>query len=319
MPYQNLEGSDIYGVTRRLIELRTVLRRGPHNVAQIIAALPDAYTADRDGKRQVRRDLENLRALGYALERTGHPSVWHLVGEAASPSDADLRVLQLLRDSFGPQHPLAPQIKQFIERHTSLLAPAQQRQWAQPSVLRLALKPAIDYRQCEPLIVWLQEAIQANVQIELEYAARDSPGFLLHPRLDPYELEYSEGHFYLQAFSYRSGTPLQLRLDRIRWSSDTPRRLATPQAQRQQRPQISFVYELPASFASSGVSERFTIYGVERAGDVVRIAASDSSEFRIVRILLGYGEHARLVSGPTSLMEQMRETVRQMAAHYGKI
>ncbi len=47
------------------------------------------------------------------------------------------------------------------------------------------------------------------------------------------------------------------------------------------------------------------------------VEASDPSEFRIIRTLLSYGEHAVLLDGPPTLMEKMRQTVAQMAANYG--
>jgi predicted DNA-binding transcriptional regulator YafY len=49
----------------------------------------------------------------------------------------------------------------------------------------------------------------------------------------------------------------------------------------------------------------------------VTIEASDISEFRIVKILLSYGEHALLIDGPPSLLERMRQAVTQMALQYG--
>jgi len=48
----------------------------------------------------------------------------------------------------------------------------------------------------------------------------------------------------------------------------------------------------------------------------VTIQASDTSEFRIVRTLLSYGEHALLLDGPPSLLERMRNSVKLLCEQY---
>jgi len=62
--------------------------------------------------------------------------------------------------------------------------------------------------------------------------------------------------------------------------------------------------------------ERFTIKAIRHLGEHIEIDASEFSEFQIIRTLLGYGEHAQLVSGPDSLFNELRRVVEAMYANY---
>src|SRR5262249_40647461 len=129
---------------------------------------------------------------------------------------------------------------------------------------------------------------------------------------------YTDRHFYLIAFNYRYGSILPFRIDRIVQDTqqDSPHIFnSSQQPRRKQRP-IIFTYRLPTSFADGGVSERFTILSSSMDEQYVTIQASDTSEFRIVRTLLGYGEHALLLDGPPSLSERMRNSVKLLCEQY---
>jgi predicted DNA-binding transcriptional regulator YafY len=201
---------------------------------------------------------------------------------------------------------------------TGHLSDSQRALWQRQPALRAPLDPAIDYRDCAELIRWLEAAINQRRQITFLYRARGQSEPIWHERLDPYEIEYTDRHFYLVAFNYRYGSILLFRIDRIVQDpqQDSPHLLHSRQQQRRKQKPIVFTYRLPVSFVDGGVSERFTILSVTTDDQYAIIQASDTSEFRIVRTLLGYGEHALLLDGPPSLMKQMRDSVRLMWEHY---
>jgi predicted DNA-binding transcriptional regulator YafY len=304
-------------VVERLIRLRDALAQSPCTYTDLVAVLPAYYRADETSRRQFRRDLESLESLGYRVRRYDGPRRW-AVESAGSLSDKSVETLTYIRAAFPEQHPLAPRVQALLGALTAHLTPAQQRLWEREPPWRLALQPVIDYSPTAPLIAWLDDAIRQRRQIALLYRAQGRPEPLLHPRLDPYDLEYSDHHFYLSAYSYRFGSVLSFRIDRIVSDPErsSPTLLADMQQPRRERPEIHFTYRLSAAIAEGGVSERFTIRAVQRDGDGVVVRASDTSEFRIVRVLLAYGEKATLLDGPPSLLERMRKTVALMAAAY---
>lgn len=313
-----LEEQDVYAVVRRLLQLRDWLRTGPHDFPAIIAYMPGDYTDDENGKRQFRRDLRNLEALGYTINRHQRPLRWSLSAGAHLLSDDDVQALVHIREAFSENHPLAPTIADLLGRLTGQLSAQQQTLWQRRPALRAPLNPAIDYTDCAELIRTLERAISQRQQIALLYRARGKSEPLLHERLDPYEIEYTDRHFYLVAFSYRYGSILSFRIDRIVQdrSQESPRVLHNAQQPRRERKPIIFTYRLPASFADGGVSERFTILSFTVDQQFVTVQASDISEFRIVRTLLGYGEHAVLLHGPPALIERMRKAVNLMWENY---
>lgn len=307
-----------YGVIARLAQLRDLLVVAPRTLPEVAAALPDDYAEDAASSRRLRRDLASLRHLGYSVRRYEQPLRWAIEHAIPLLSDADVEALTYIRTAFTEHHPLSPQIQKLLDRLTTQLPPAQQRIWEREPAWRLALQPAIDYSAASALIAQLDDAIRRRRQVALLYRSPGRPAPILHPRLDPYDLEYVDRHFYLSAYSYRFGAILTFRLDRIvdDPARESPRLLNDTQQPRRQRPPIHFTYRLAAALADGGVSERFTIHTTRREGDHVIVEASDTSEFRIVRVLLAYGEKALLLNGPPTLLERMRAAVAQMARAY---
>lgn len=310
--------NEIYAVVRRLLDLRDRLRVAPQDFAAIVAHLPGGYINDETGKRQFRRDLRNLEALGYTIERHRRPLRWSLSTSTHLLSDADVQTLAYIREAFTEQHPLAPSTAALLHRLTEQLSGAQQMIWQRRPALRAPLHPAIDYSNCMELIQTLERAIEQRRQITFLYRAHGKNEPIRHERLDPYEIEYTDRHFYLVAFSYRYGSILSFRIDRIVQDvlQESPYLLPDMQQQQRKSKPIFFSYRLPASFAEGGVSERFTILSFTKDSQHVTISASDTSEFRIVRTLLGYGEHAVLLDGPPTLLARMQQSVNLMQNNY---
>lgn len=314
----NLPSSDLYGVIERLLRLRDLLRREPRSSAEVLAKMPDDYADGEAGRRQLRRDLHNLEALGYIIQRQGRPVQFFIAAGTPILSDEDISTLAYLRDMFTSVHPLSRRVHQLINHLTRHLTEKQCRQWQRRAALCMPLSPALDYRGSEDLLSWLEQTILNRRQIGFLYHSKrgEQRSARWHPRVDPYEIEYTDRQFFLVAYSYQYHAILTYRIDRIIQDTrqDSPRLLATLQLPRRERKPIFFTYRLPASFADGGVSERFTIHAVHHHESSVIIEASDTSEFRIVRTLLAYGEHALLLDAPPSLLERMRKTV---AAMYG--
>lgn len=309
---------DVYALIKRLLHLRDLLRNGAIDFSNIVKHMPGEYIDDASGKRLFRRDLHNLEALGYTIMRHQRPLRWSLEASTHLLSDDDVLALAHVRDAFNNNHPLTPTVHKVLEHLTSSLSEKQETIWYRQTVLRAPLNPAIDYSNCTELIQILERAISQRQQISFLYQARGKLEALLHDRLDAYEIEYADRHFYLIAFSYRYGSIISFRIDRIIQDAarESPRILPNMQQPRREPKPIFFTYRLPASFADGGISERFTICSYAADKEYVTIQASDTSEFRIVRILLGYGEHAQLLAGPPTLMECMRQTVKLMYANY---
>lgn len=309
---------ELYDVTSRLIRLRSLLLQQPSSFEDIVAILADCYPDDASGNRKVRRDVHNLQALGYTVSESDKPKRWHITSSPHVFSPQELETLAHIREMFMDGHPLHAAVQRLLADATRNLSVAQQVIWNRRPAFRVPLKPAIDYSQCASLIAFLERAITERHQVAFLYQARGSDEPILQTRLDPYEIEFTERHFYLIAFSYRFGSTLMFRIDRIvqDQAQESPRMLPDRQQLRRERRQIYFTYQLPASFASGGVSERFTIHAVRNLGDIVEIDASDPSEFRIIRTLLAYGEHTTLIAGPQSLFDQMRAIVVAMAGKY---
>ncbi len=312
------DGAQPYGVVARLMALRDILLVAPRTFTDVVAALPDTYADDEASRRQLRRDLDNLQCLGYAVRRYDRPRRWFIESAAHLLADDDVEALTYVRAAFTEHHPLSPKMQGLLDRLTARLPPAQQHIWEREPAWRIALQPVIDYSAAAPLITWLDDAIRKRRQIALLYRSQGRQEPILHPRLDPYDFEYTDRHLYLSAYSYRFGSVLTFRIDRIidDLERGSPILLPDTQQPRRARPQIRFTYRMSAGLADGGVSERFTIHAVHREGDDVIVDASDTSEFRIIRVLLAYGEKATLVEAPPSLLERMRQVVVQMAKVY---
>lgn len=288
----------------RLIRLRHILHATPQSFASIAAALPDDYTADASGQRKLLRDIEALQAIGYTIEQRTQPAPphWHIRIGPPLLSDQDVQALRYIRAAFPIGSPYTPPVAQLLEALTAQLTPAQRQVWQRPLAVQLAVAPVQDYQHTAALLQWLEQAIRDRHQISLRYHARQREHPIWHPRLDPYQIVYQDEQFFLEAYSYGRNRILQFRLDRIVYDphGDEPSPVRLPSLYQGKRTptEIIFRYKLTASFTREGVSARFTIIEVEEREGVSIITASHPNELHIIRTLLAYGEHARLLDGP---------------------
>ena len=183
--------SGVYGVVRRLRKLCAVLREGPYDFRTITEKMPGNYDDGPSGQRRFRRDVPNLRALGYTVDRVGRPARWYVSAGPSFVSDEDVQAMIHVRDAFAGGHPQAPAVQRWLQKLTSQISGAQAKLWQRRPALRVPLEPAIDYSDCTALIEWLEEAIGKQQQIRFLYRSPTSPTPVLHRKLDPYQIDYT--------------------------------------------------------------------------------------------------------------------------------
>jgi predicted DNA-binding transcriptional regulator YafY len=262
----------------------------------------------------VARDVKHLQTLGIAIEvsRT-RPPIYTLRGGTPTFSDDDLRALALVRDSFGTRHPQSVQVAALLERLTAWLTERERQVYAQRPAAQAALEPAIDYTPYTELIARLWQAIDSRELLRLRY--RIPRGDITdHRKVEPYDLEFYERHFYLVAYSHNSRQMHDFRVDRIA-SIESLMRL--PPGHTRERRLITFRYRLAAEVARGGVSQRFEAQRVVETlpnGDVI-VEAQGRSEFFIIQTLLRYRANAELL-WPAELRRRMVAEVTRLAQLY---
>ncbi len=301
---------------RRLSALIGALRDGPLDRPALLARLGGAYPQTASARRMVDRDLEHLKALGIVVERSHtRPPVYTLSGGTPNFAEQELRVLALIRETFGERHPQAAAVQALLERLARQFTNAQQRVYHRRQALRAPVQPAIDYTPYAALIERLEAAIGRRQMVHFRYRPGGGSGATLHRKVEPYEIEYYERHFYLVAYTDLSQQVLDFRIDRIEHDGafgTLPDTWAGPR-----RHLILFRYRLAAALAQGEISQRFAEQRVVEwlpNGDAI-IEAQGRSDFFIRRTLLKYAGNAELL-WPEWLRAQMAAEVGQLARMY---
>ena len=301
----------------RFSALLAALRDGPLNRHDLLDRLGDAYPRTASARPMVDRDVRRLAELGIVIEisRT-RPPIYILRGGVPSFDAADLRALAIIRDTFGERHPQAADIRTLLERLTSQLGEADRRTYQRRQALRAPVQPAIDYTPYGALIADLEDAIGKRQLVSFAYHPGGGARATLHRKVEPYEIEFYERHFYLVAYTHNSRQMLDFRIDRIQGES-LQRLERLPPSMEHARRSVAFRYRLAAALARGEISQRFEQQRiVERLpnGDVI-IEAEGRSDFFIVQMLLRYRANAELLE-PDWLREKMIEEVRKLAGVY---
>lgn len=298
-----------YQLIERLALLIGALRAGPVTLAALAATTP-LYDAARP--KTLQRDVAALRHLGFNI--AAHAGHYELRAEPLrlELSADEARVLAALRRAFPRGHPEHPAIEALIERLRPLLSAAAAALLDEPPPLRMALTTAIDYEPHRPTLRALQRALDRGRRVRFDYQPLDGPR-RLYRVVDPAELRFSQGHFYLIAYIPEIDHTLEFRVDRIASGSV---QLRPDRAAPRARPPIRFTYRQAARIARHGVSERFANQRVEPQPDgSALVHAEGHSAFRIIQELLRYGEQAELLE-PEWLRLEMARTIERMAALY---
>ncbi|MCU0493656.1 MAG: WYL domain-containing protein [Chloroflexaceae bacterium] len=298
----------------RLQALVAALRAGPLTRMALLEKLGAEYPDGDSGRRMVERDIKTLGHMGICIKKiAGRPLSYSLLGGVPNYSNEELAILALIRDSFDARHPQAQAVHALLCRLTEQLDAAQLAYYNRRQARRAPLQPAIDYSPYADVIARLEHAL--NVREVLSFDYRPSRGGVTtHSWVEPYEIEFYERHFYLVAYTSKSGQMHDFRIDRIQEIKSVQR---LPPHHVRQRGYVRFRYRLAAELARGEISQRFEEQQVvERLpnGDVI-IEAEGRNEFFIVQMLLRYRNKAELL-WPESLRQQMGAVVTQLAELY---
>jgi len=314
MPQDHSE-LDHPALVRRLRALLNALRAAPLARHELLAQLGDAYPQTASARRMIDRDILHLARLGIMIEKTNtRPPIYTLRGGTPALSDADLRALALVRDTFGSKHPQFTAISALLDTLTLGLNPEQRAEYARRQASRAPLQPAIDYTPHAATIARLELAISQHEIITFRYT--NSRGLSSTHEVEPYEIEYYERHFYLVAYHLTTRQLLDYRIDRVA-GIRTVQTLPAHLSRTHERTAITFRYRLAAVLARGEISQRFENQRIiERLpnGDVI-VEAEGRSDFFIIQMLLRYRGNAELLE-PAWLREKMAAEVAKLAHLY---
>jgi hypothetical protein len=242
-------------------------------------------------------------------------------------SEDEARAFVALQEGFTPGTPYADAIQQllqrwkwlFTEKSLGLLAQKQKRR-ARP--VHLPLSPVVDYSQHIDTIMGLDRALERAIYVSFAYNPLAQSGDaipVMHEHVEPYELEYRDGHWYFTAYVFGLNTFLDYRVDRICVGSLREGNDSYLPGGRQ-RPGVKIRYWVSPMLARHGsLSARLREQQVTMLGDDqgAIVEGYAKSIWWARRLLLGYGEQVRALE-PEKLVLAMQETVRVMSGLYGE-
>src|SRR5216684_2266373 len=240
-------------------------------------------------------------------------------------SEDEARAFVALQEGFTPGTPYAEAVQHLLRRwewlfteksHRLLLRKRQRR--ARPVLIPLS--PVVDYRQHEYTILVLDKALEEGAYISFAYTPLTQSWDakpVWHEYVEPFELEYRDGHWYFTAFVFELNLFLDYRVDRIR--AGTVRRASdhfSPGVRK--GPGVKIRYWVSPMLARHGsLSTRLREQQVtmleDDQGAIVEGYAK--SIWWAHRLLLGYGEQVKALA-PQKLVDAMRESVRAMNELY---
>jgi predicted DNA-binding transcriptional regulator YafY len=304
---------------KRLVALIVLLRSETLSGPQLVERLPQHYRPDDSGKRQLRRDIEQLEAVGFKLARQRRPRRGYTILNdplaAIELSDDQIDLLAMLRDGFDQAHPFWPALERLLTLLVAGLDGKQRRRFEGDANLHLGLNPVVSYETAQPLFEKIQSAIRENRKVHFDYYSLDRRERPRRHIVDPYKIEYQQQHFYLVGYSSLARQIINFRLDQIDTASFD--RLSIERDDDHDLYPYQFRYRLTAYLAQRGISARFHDQQVVQqfADGSVEIAARARSEFYAIRGLLRYAQNAR-ATFPVELVMQMRATLDAMRAEY---
>jgi predicted DNA-binding transcriptional regulator YafY len=240
-------------------------------------------------------------------------------------NEDEARAFVALQESFIPGTPYADAVQRLLQRWEWLfseksrrLVNQKRRRLARPVLLPLS--PAADYAQHTEVILQLDAALEAGAYISFAYTPLqrnwdDEP--LFHRHVEPYELEYRDGHWYFTAYVFEMNKFIDYRVDRIHpISVQRERDHFYPGSRR--RPGVKIRYWVAPEMARHGtLSTRLWEQTVTLldGGQGAIIEGYIRSVWWAMRLLLGYGEQVKALE-PEELVQVMRKAAQGMARLY---
>jgi len=308
----------------RLVNIYRLLRAGPATRARVVEALGDLY--GRNAGRAVRRDLEALAGLpfrelacgggsghkhGVALRHDRATDVISL--QNTEPTlrlgEEERAALELVRRAFPPGAPHARDVQALVERIQGAAEPAR----TSPFPVVVSLSPADSAPPARGLLDGVERALRRGQEVSFRYRPLPRSKERSFDAVEPVELAYRNGHYYLTVYEPAPNQFRDVRVDRI---EATSWRLLPQVGARAPKPsRITVQYRLAPVLASGGVSERLDGQCVEwEAGGSAVVTGEVRDLFWAARLILGYGSQAEALAPP-----ELRRVIAQEAVRMAEL
>jgi hypothetical protein len=235
----------------------------------------------------------------------------------------EARAFVALQEGFTSGAPYSEPVRRLLTRWEWLFSEqshrlVQRKRQRRALPVVLPLSPVVDYSLHEETILQLDKALEEGAFISFAYTPLTQSWDaepLWQEHIEPYELEYRDGHWYFTAFVLEPNTYVDYRVDRIR-----PGTVRSAQAHDHFTPGVRkgpgvkiryWVSPMLARHASLSTrlrEQHFTLLENDQGAIVEGYARST---WWARRLLLGYGEQVKALA-PQELVDMMRETVRTM-------
>jgi hypothetical protein len=240
-------------------------------------------------------------------------------------NEDEARAFVALQEGFTPGTPYAEAVQhllrrwewQFTEKSRQLVAQKRKRR-ARPVLLPLS--PVVDYSQHEGIILKLDRALEEGAYVSFAYTplthSWDAEP-VQHTHIEPYELEYRDGHWYFVAYAYEQNTFLDYRVDRIRPGSlYLEHEHFTPGIRQRHGVKIKYwVSPMLARHGSLSVRLHEQHVSMLEGEQGAIVSGYAKSIWWARRLLLGYGDQVKALE-PEQLVEEMRKTAQTMSRLY---
>lgn len=288
-------------------------------IRHVRATVEEAY--ERSPFDSFARDVRLLRDLGfcirfcrargtYRLERLDHPVLQLHLSRPA------LEALALLKATFrGLPH--QERVEALIGDLSARLPEEVRRKLDREPLPRLAVAPADHWWFSKNSLVTVEKAIDRHQVLEFLYRSPKQPETAepKRHRVEPYNLEYRDGHLYFEGYNLKTGKVYPYRVDRIvPGSARILPDVFTPREGIVRTVAIS--YRLSPEIARFGASVRFRNQREERQDDgSVIVTGEAGSLFEAMTKLLRYGRHCQVLE-PRELVDMMRKEAEAMVGVY---
>jgi predicted DNA-binding transcriptional regulator YafY len=288
-------------------------------VAHVEATIEDAY--DCSPFDSFARDLRLLRNLGfcirfsraqrvYKIEKLDHPVLQLHLSKPA------LEALALLKITFQDL-PHQERVQALVQEIEARLPAATRARLEREPLPRLAFQPADAWEKYKDNLSAVERAMERHQLLEFSYLSPRHPEGTepkLH-QVEPYNLEYRDGHLYFEGYNLKTDKVYSYRVDRV--IPGTVKLLPDMFVPRSKIASlITIRYRLSAEIARFGASIRFRNQREEKQPDGSTVVTGEASNlFEAMRKLLRYGSHCRVLE-PPELVELMRTEATKLAALY---
>ncbi len=240
-------------------------------------------------------------------------------------SEDEARAFVALQEGFAPGAPYAEAVHHLLQRWEWLfteesrqLVRQKRKRHARPVLLPLS--PVVDYSQHGEIILMLDEALEEGAYVSFAYTPLTQtwdaePAW--HEHVEPFELEYRDGHWYFTAFVFGLNSFLDYRVDRIRPGSLRKNNDRFYPGTRK-RSGVKIRYWVSPMLARHGSlsarlqEQQVTMLGNDQGAILEGYA---KSIWWARRLLLGYGEQVKALA-PEQLVVAMREASWAMSRLY---